>query len=125
MTDLEGICYVVCYAALGSVCKEATVLRVRTKLPKSASAERALEHRRARFIASGVYAVYSRDAMRDYRVILFNDGRVFCTCDASIDYDLLRAMHVTRYQMESQCWHKAAVARRLLNHPEELALALK
>jgi hypothetical protein len=101
------------------------MLRVRTKLPKSASQEEALEHRRARFLAAGVYAVYSRDALKDYRVILLSDGRVFCTCDASIDYDLLKATHVTRYLMESNCWHKAAVARRLLSHPVELKLAIR
>lgn len=98
---------------------------VRTVLPKSASPEVALAHRLARFVAAGVYAVYSRDAQKDYRVILFTDGRLFCTCDASIDYDILRALKVKRYQMESHCWHKAAVARRLLSHREELELALK
>ncbi len=73
----------------------------RNTFKRSTPADEMLTHRRAWRLDDSHFKVWSRDADREYKVRLESAGELVCTCPAGL-------------YGEPTCWHRGAVARRLL-----------
>lgn len=74
----------------------------RSSYNRSTPADQMLTHRRAWRIDDSHFKLWARDSTHSYEVALNNDGSLSCNCPADAQFHM------------PTCWHRGAVARRLL-----------